>query len=462
VSGSIRYYAATDQLGSVTQVLDASAKVVWTSEYTAFGVVAGAQGSISFSGMFAGEDIDPDTGLTYHWNRWRSEDGSSFISEDPARDGINWYSYVRNSPLTSTDPTGLWGWSNFWKDAGIVLAYAAIDVAAFCAGGPVGLAVALGAEVGSYVGGSIANHNFDPSEWNWGSGSTWEGMGIGAVAGAALGYAAYFAPGLILAGNAKAIAAYSGFILGAEVGGSEINHSADPRKWDWYSAKTWEGMGIGGVIGAIGAYTGESLAIKGAASATSWFEQAMAYGTGYGVGNAITGGLDAWAFGDVDNGFFQGNVGDTVKAAVWSFAYGFVGGFAVGALTPLTDSASSEVSYYGRTYTAYSLQSDLGKDAGKSALNIVWNFVRNTFTNPQLLSIAGENLVPSMNVYYEATRAKVEGKFAFKLFGFLDITGVGAAILGGLFRPILFSSDDRDSCPGWSGSLSDGSVTHQF
>ncbi|HUW44694.1 MAG TPA: hypothetical protein VMW50_02750, partial [Dehalococcoidia bacterium] len=82
-----RYYAATDQLGSVTEVLDANAKVVWQSEYTPFGRVAGAQESYSFSGMFAGEDIDPDTGLTYQWNRWRSEDGSRFISEDPIQDG---------------------------------------------------------------------------------------------------------------------------------------------------------------------------------------------------------------------------------------------------------------------------------------------------------------------------------------------------------------------------------------
>jgi hypothetical protein len=45
--------------------------------------------------------------LTYHWNRWRSEDGSTFISEDPARDGSNWYGYCGNNPMTFTDPTGL-------------------------------------------------------------------------------------------------------------------------------------------------------------------------------------------------------------------------------------------------------------------------------------------------------------------------------------------------------------------
>ena len=104
---STTYYATTDQLGSVTQVLDSSAKIVWQSGYTPFGKMAGAQGSLTFAGMFAGQDIDSDTGLTYHWNRWRSEDGSRFLSEDPAQDGINFYRYANNSPLCFTDPTGL-------------------------------------------------------------------------------------------------------------------------------------------------------------------------------------------------------------------------------------------------------------------------------------------------------------------------------------------------------------------
>ncbi len=41
------------------------------------------------------------------WNRWRSEDGSRFISEDPIQDGINYYAYAGNSPLCFTDPLGL-------------------------------------------------------------------------------------------------------------------------------------------------------------------------------------------------------------------------------------------------------------------------------------------------------------------------------------------------------------------
>jgi len=104
---SVKRYATTDLLGSVTAVTDESGKVLWSGDYTAFGNVAYGSGDVLYDGMYTGKDIDSETGLTYHWNRWRSEDGSAFISEDPARDGSNWYGYCGNNPINFTDPTGL-------------------------------------------------------------------------------------------------------------------------------------------------------------------------------------------------------------------------------------------------------------------------------------------------------------------------------------------------------------------
>ncbi|MEE1211539.1 MAG: RHS repeat-associated core domain-containing protein, partial [Treponema sp.] len=60
-----------------------------------------------FSGMYAGKEIDTETGLTYHWNRWRNEEGDAFISEDPIRDGYNWYGYALGNPFKYADGTGL-------------------------------------------------------------------------------------------------------------------------------------------------------------------------------------------------------------------------------------------------------------------------------------------------------------------------------------------------------------------
>ncbi len=44
----------------------------------------------------------------YYYNaRWYDADTGRFISEDPARDGQNWYVYTSNNPIKYVDPTGL-------------------------------------------------------------------------------------------------------------------------------------------------------------------------------------------------------------------------------------------------------------------------------------------------------------------------------------------------------------------
>ena len=101
------YYTVTDIQGSITEVYDGSSNLVWKSGYTAFGEIAGeVVDLIDFDGMYTGCDYDSATGLTYHWNRWRSEDGSCFISEDPIRDGMNWYGYAGPNPMVYVDPDG--------------------------------------------------------------------------------------------------------------------------------------------------------------------------------------------------------------------------------------------------------------------------------------------------------------------------------------------------------------------
>ncbi len=54
-----------------------------------------------------GKDYDEAAGLYYFNARWYDAELGRFTTEDPARDGLNWYIYVRNNPLAYTDPTGL-------------------------------------------------------------------------------------------------------------------------------------------------------------------------------------------------------------------------------------------------------------------------------------------------------------------------------------------------------------------
>ena len=56
---------------------------------------------------YTGKDRDPATGLYYFNARWYDAAIGQFTTEDPARDGGNWYLYVGANPLGFVDPSGL-------------------------------------------------------------------------------------------------------------------------------------------------------------------------------------------------------------------------------------------------------------------------------------------------------------------------------------------------------------------
>ena len=55
---------------------------------------------------YTGKDRDA-TGLYYFNARYYDAVAGRFYSEDPIRDGGNWFVYCGNNPLSFTDPTGL-------------------------------------------------------------------------------------------------------------------------------------------------------------------------------------------------------------------------------------------------------------------------------------------------------------------------------------------------------------------
>lgn len=106
-------YAVTDVLGTVSEIYSEENELLWKASYTAFGIPQVAttdklEGVFEFHGMFSGCQFDEETSLSYHWNRWRNEAGNSFISEDPIRDGSNWYGcYAGQNPINFVDRKGL-------------------------------------------------------------------------------------------------------------------------------------------------------------------------------------------------------------------------------------------------------------------------------------------------------------------------------------------------------------------
>ena len=77
-------------------------------EYDAFGKCeteseSGFENPIRYSGEYWDEESD----MLYLRARYYDSDLRRFISEDPARDGMNWYAYCYNNPLMFVDPWGL-------------------------------------------------------------------------------------------------------------------------------------------------------------------------------------------------------------------------------------------------------------------------------------------------------------------------------------------------------------------
>ena len=50
---------------------------------------------------------DDESGLIYMRARYYEPSSGRFISEDPAKDGTNWYRYAENTPTAFSDPDGL-------------------------------------------------------------------------------------------------------------------------------------------------------------------------------------------------------------------------------------------------------------------------------------------------------------------------------------------------------------------
>ena len=61
---------------------------------------------------YRGQYFDEESGMYYMRARYYNTDTGRFITEDPIKDGYNWYAYCGNNPLMFADPSGLFDYDS--------------------------------------------------------------------------------------------------------------------------------------------------------------------------------------------------------------------------------------------------------------------------------------------------------------------------------------------------------------
>ena len=106
-NNTVRWYVY-DGLGSVLGEVDPNGNLTARRKYDVYGVVrSGDTGSSKqkFVGSL-GHASEDETGLIYMRARYYDPQIGRFASEDPARDGMNWFAYCSGDPVNCVDESG--------------------------------------------------------------------------------------------------------------------------------------------------------------------------------------------------------------------------------------------------------------------------------------------------------------------------------------------------------------------
>lgn len=107
-SSGTDYYEA-DGLGSITSLTNGAGTVAQTYTYDSFGNTTHSTGSVVNPFQYTARGFDSETGLYYYRARYYDPSTGTWMSEDPIRfaAGPDFYDYVQNYPVGSSDPWGL-------------------------------------------------------------------------------------------------------------------------------------------------------------------------------------------------------------------------------------------------------------------------------------------------------------------------------------------------------------------
>jgi RHS repeat-associated protein len=106
-SGATQWFL-TDNINSIRQVIDTTGSSLDAITYDPYGnVISQTNAANAPRFLYAGGEDDALTGQYRFGERLDKPVDGEWLSEDPIRQGTNWYVYAANSPLNRFDPSGL-------------------------------------------------------------------------------------------------------------------------------------------------------------------------------------------------------------------------------------------------------------------------------------------------------------------------------------------------------------------
>ena len=97
-----------DGLGSVVGEVDPLGNLTSSPKYDVYGAVRANGGTATSKQGFVGGlgHVSDDTGLVYMRARYMDPQTGRFVSEDPGKQGPNWFAYCHDNPVRFTDQSG--------------------------------------------------------------------------------------------------------------------------------------------------------------------------------------------------------------------------------------------------------------------------------------------------------------------------------------------------------------------
>ena len=139
----------------------------------------------------------------------------------PAEQFSNPYLAMENNPVMFVDP-----------DGEFIFTALALIAAPFTAGASLALLpYTIGADIGAYAGGAMANDHMNPFKWDFNSANTWIGMGAGAAIGATGGHAFLGKKGAIQGMSTAAGKKLFGSVIGGTTNTISNYGGADDFGW---------------------------------------------------------------------------------------------------------------------------------------------------------------------------------------------------------------------------------------